>query len=135
MGITKLLSVAISLVTPILVNAQAPTFTQVIVFGDSLSDDGNIAHATWLASVIRAVSSTTAIIGLPTTLTRRPRQICMWVPGTNNWKKRFYRSRRTALVEPIMHLAALPPKMAHRTYPAINRQLSALGSQSSIGFP
>ena len=44
MGITKLLSVAISLVTPILVNAQAPTFTQVIVFGDSLSDDGNIAH-------------------------------------------------------------------------------------------
>src|SRR5438477_130853 len=44
MGITKLLSVAISLVTPILVNAQAPAFTQVIVFGDSLSDDGNIAH-------------------------------------------------------------------------------------------
>src|SRR5207253_3638750 len=29
---------------PILVNAQAPAFTQVIVFGDSLSDDGNIAH-------------------------------------------------------------------------------------------
>jgi phospholipase/lecithinase/hemolysin len=24
--------------------AQAPTFTQIIVFGDSLSDDGNIAH-------------------------------------------------------------------------------------------
>src|SRR5437868_4881415 len=44
MGITKLLSVAISLATPILVNAQAPAFTQVIVFGDSLSDDGNIAH-------------------------------------------------------------------------------------------
>ena len=44
MGITKLLSVAISLVTPILVNAQASAFTQVIVFGDSLSDDGNIAH-------------------------------------------------------------------------------------------
>ena len=44
MGITKLLSVAISLATPILVNAQAPAFTQVIVFGDNLSDDGNIAH-------------------------------------------------------------------------------------------
>jgi phospholipase/lecithinase/hemolysin len=44
MGITKLLSVAIFLATPILVNAQAPAFTQVIVFGDSLSDDGNIAH-------------------------------------------------------------------------------------------
>ena len=38
------MSVAISLVTPILVNAQASAFTQVIVFGDSLSDDGNIAH-------------------------------------------------------------------------------------------
>jgi phospholipase/lecithinase/hemolysin len=44
MGIRKLLGVAIFLATPILVNAQAPTFTQVIVFGDSLSDDGNIAH-------------------------------------------------------------------------------------------
>jgi len=44
MGIRKLLSVAIFLATPLLVNAQAPVFTQVIVFGDSLSDDGNIAH-------------------------------------------------------------------------------------------
>jgi len=44
MGIRKLLSVAIFLATPLLVNAQAPAFTQVIVFGDSLSDDGNIAH-------------------------------------------------------------------------------------------
>src|SRR5438270_11289444 len=44
MGIRKLLSVAIFLATPILVNAQAPVFTHVIVFGDSLSDDGNIAH-------------------------------------------------------------------------------------------
>src|SRR5436189_2031850 len=44
MGIIKLLSVAIFLATPILVNAAAPAFTQVIVFGDSLSDDGNIAH-------------------------------------------------------------------------------------------
>src|SRR6266567_2442708 len=44
MGIRKLLSVAIFLAPPILVNAQAPAFTQVIVFGDSLSDDGNIAH-------------------------------------------------------------------------------------------
>src|SRR5437763_10347963 len=48
-----------------------------------------IAHAIWLASVIRAVTSTTAIIGLPTILTRRRRQICMSVPGTSNWKKRF----------------------------------------------
>ncbi len=44
MGIRKLLRVAIFLAAPILVHAQAPTFTQVIVFGDSLSDDGNIAH-------------------------------------------------------------------------------------------
>jgi phospholipase/lecithinase/hemolysin len=44
MGIRKLLIVAIFLATPILVNAAAPAFTQVIVFGDSLSDDGNIAH-------------------------------------------------------------------------------------------
>ena len=44
MGITKLLSVIVFLAIPILVNAQAPAFTQVIVFGDSLSDDGNIAH-------------------------------------------------------------------------------------------
>src|SRR5947207_3880710 len=43
MGIRKLLSVAVFLATPILVNAQ-PVFTQIIVFGDSLSDDGNIAH-------------------------------------------------------------------------------------------
>ena len=38
------MSAAIILATPILVSAQAPVFTQVIVFGDSLSDDGNIAH-------------------------------------------------------------------------------------------
>jgi phospholipase/lecithinase/hemolysin len=44
MGIRKLLVVAIFLATPILVNAQGPVFTQLIVFGDSLSDDGNIAH-------------------------------------------------------------------------------------------
>jgi phospholipase/lecithinase/hemolysin len=44
MGIKKLLSVAVFLATPLLVNAQAPAFTQVIVFGDSLSDDGNVAH-------------------------------------------------------------------------------------------
>ena len=44
MGIRKLLSVALFLATSLLVNAQALAFTQVIVFGDSLSDDGNIAH-------------------------------------------------------------------------------------------
>src|SRR6266478_1199134 len=44
MGIRKLLRVAIFLAAPFLFTAQAPAFTQVIVFGDSLSDDGNIAH-------------------------------------------------------------------------------------------
>jgi phospholipase/lecithinase/hemolysin len=44
MDIRKLLSVIILLATPLLLKAQAPAFTQVIVFGDSLSDDGNIAH-------------------------------------------------------------------------------------------
>ena len=44
MGIRKLLVVATFLAAPILVNAQGPVFTQLIVFGDSLSDDGNIAH-------------------------------------------------------------------------------------------
>src|SRR5438128_4627703 len=44
MEIRKLLTVAIFLAIPILVNTQAAAFTQVIVFGDSLSDDGNIAH-------------------------------------------------------------------------------------------
>jgi hypothetical protein len=43
-GIRKFLTVAIFLAAPILVNAQGPLFTQLIVFGDSLSDDGNIAH-------------------------------------------------------------------------------------------
>jgi phospholipase/lecithinase/hemolysin len=47
MGIRRFFSIAIFLATtPVLVNAQAPAFTQVIVFGDSLSDDGNIAHRT-----------------------------------------------------------------------------------------
>ena len=44
MEIRKLLSLIILLATPLLLKAQAPAFTQVIVFGDSLSDDGNIAH-------------------------------------------------------------------------------------------
>ncbi len=44
MEIRKVLSVAVFLATSLLVNAQASAFTQVIVFGDSLSDDGNIAH-------------------------------------------------------------------------------------------
>ena len=44
MEIRKLLTVAIFLAIPILVTTQAAAFTQVIVFGDSLSDDGNIAH-------------------------------------------------------------------------------------------
>ena len=43
MGIKKFV-VSVFLTLPFLVNTQALAFTQVIVFGDSLSDDGNIAH-------------------------------------------------------------------------------------------
>jgi phospholipase/lecithinase/hemolysin len=43
MGIRKFI-VSIFLTLPFLVNTQALAFTQIIVFGDSLSDDGNIAH-------------------------------------------------------------------------------------------
>src|SRR5205085_5844649 len=43
MGIRKFV-VSVFLTLPFLVNTQALAFTQVIVFGDSLSDDGNIAH-------------------------------------------------------------------------------------------
>src|SRR6266513_1210225 len=73
MGITKLLNVAISLAPPILVNAQAPAFTQVIVFGDSLSDDGNIAH--------------------------RARDLVGFSYPSSNFNYSGYRSRRTALME------------------------------------
>ena len=43
MGIRKFV-VSVFLTLPFLVNTQALAFTQVVVFGDSLSDDGNIAH-------------------------------------------------------------------------------------------
>lgn len=43
MGIKKFVA-SVFLTLPFLVNTQALAFTQVIVFGDSLSDDGNIAH-------------------------------------------------------------------------------------------
>ena len=43
MGISKFV-VSVFLTLPFLVNTQALAFTQVVVFGDSLSDDGNIAH-------------------------------------------------------------------------------------------
>jgi phospholipase/lecithinase/hemolysin len=43
MGIRKFI-VGIFLTLPFLVNSQALAFTQIIVFGDSLSDDGNVAH-------------------------------------------------------------------------------------------
>jgi phospholipase/lecithinase/hemolysin len=43
MGIKKFV-VGVFLTLPFLVNTQALAFSQVIVFGDSLSDDGNIAH-------------------------------------------------------------------------------------------
>jgi phospholipase/lecithinase/hemolysin len=43
MGIREFI-VGVFLALPFLVNTQAPAFTQIIVFGDSLSDDGNIAH-------------------------------------------------------------------------------------------
>jgi phospholipase/lecithinase/hemolysin len=44
MGIRKLFIVGVLLTTPFLVSPSARAFTQVIVFGDSLSDDGNVAH-------------------------------------------------------------------------------------------
>src|SRR5256886_12709794 len=44
MGLIKIPRFVILLATPLLLAAQALAFTQVIVFGDSLSDDGNIAH-------------------------------------------------------------------------------------------
>src|SRR5438477_3188731 len=44
MEIRKLFIVGVLLAMSFLVNAQALAFTQIIVFGDSLSDDGNIAH-------------------------------------------------------------------------------------------
>jgi len=43
MGIRKFV-VSVFLTLPFLVNTQALAFTQIVVFGDSLSDDGNIAH-------------------------------------------------------------------------------------------
>jgi phospholipase/lecithinase/hemolysin len=44
MGLRKILRIVILLAAPFLFTAHAPAFTQVILFGDSLSDDGNIAH-------------------------------------------------------------------------------------------
>jgi phospholipase/lecithinase/hemolysin len=44
MGIRKLFIAGILLAIPLLVSTSALAFTQVFVFGDSLSDDGNIAH-------------------------------------------------------------------------------------------
>src|ERR1051326_2703842 len=44
MGIRKLFVVSILLTLPFLVSTRVLAFTQVFVFGDSLSDDGNDAH-------------------------------------------------------------------------------------------
>src|SRR5437588_12478445 len=44
MGIRKFFRVVVLLTASFIVNARVSAFTQVIVFGDSLSDDGNIAH-------------------------------------------------------------------------------------------
>src|SRR5438046_144610 len=44
MEIRKFCLVGVFLAMPFLVNTPASAFTQMIVFGDSLSDDGNIAH-------------------------------------------------------------------------------------------
>src|SRR6476646_2222775 len=44
MGIRKVLVVVIFLTASFIANTRVVAFTQVIVFGDSLSDDGNIAH-------------------------------------------------------------------------------------------
>ena len=93
MGIRKLLSVAIFLATPILVNAQAPAFTQVIVFGDSLSDDGNIAHrARDTGSGFSYPSSNFNYSDYrftdDTNTVARSKFVCR-VHGTSNWKRHF----------------------------------------------
>src|SRR5438105_4216328 len=44
MGIRKFFRVVVFLTASFIVNTRVSAFTQVIVFGDSLSDDGNIAH-------------------------------------------------------------------------------------------
>jgi len=44
MGISKFLIVVIFLTASFIANTRVFAFSQVIVFGDSLSDDGNIAH-------------------------------------------------------------------------------------------
>jgi len=44
MGIRKFFWVVVFLTASFIVNTRVSAFTQVIVFGDSLSDDGNIAH-------------------------------------------------------------------------------------------
>src|SRR2546421_571022 len=44
MGIRKFSIVVIFLTASFIVNTRAFAFTQIIVFGDSLSDDGNVAH-------------------------------------------------------------------------------------------
>ena len=133
MGMRKLLSVAIFLATPILVNAQAPAFTQVIVFGDSLSDDGNIAH--------------------------RARNTVGFSYPSSNFNYSDYRftddtnSRGGSLPAPLALECSCErlsgstesrPTIAFRenlvvgrrsAEPVLGRQLSASGPQSSIGFP
>ncbi len=44
MGTRKFFVVSVLLTLPFLVSTQVLAFTQVFVFGDSLSDDGNVAH-------------------------------------------------------------------------------------------
>ncbi|HKS31086.1 MAG TPA: hypothetical protein VJR28_01670, partial [Chthoniobacterales bacterium] len=44
MGIRRFLVGVIFLTVSFLAHTRVSAFTQVIIFGDSLSDDGNIAH-------------------------------------------------------------------------------------------
>ena len=140
MGITKLLSVAISLATPIPVNAQAPAFTQVIVFRDSLSDDGNIAHRARDLVGFSYPSSNFNYSDYRFTDDTNTSPAANLYVGT--WHEQLEKTfLRLAVAKNNLDggtdyaFGGATPKMAHRTYPAINRQLSALGSQSSIGFP
>ena len=140
MGITKLLSVAISLATPIPVNAQAPAFTQVIVFGDNLSDDGNIAHhARHLVGFSYPSSNFNYSDYRFTDDTNTSPAANLYV-GT--WHEQLEKTfLRLAVAKNSLDggtdyaFGGAITKDGTQDLSRYHRQLSALGSQSSIGFP
>ena len=76
--ISYIVAVSIALLLPAISFAQSlPTFTKFVVFGDSLSDTGNIAHRVRdkFHSVIRAGASITAITVSRTAPIRSPARI------------------------------------------------------------